>query len=179
MKDTTQRHRNTGARGEFLLVSKALLFGAQGLSDGALLTYLAVASHDWWEPERGARKGYAFPSLRRLAQLRHTTARTIQRHLDELIKGGLIVRRVRPGKPSLLYVSDRFGGDQGLEAQGGKGDDIGVARPTTKTSSLKEGKRKMKSTLTRISTAPNAEVFKKAVSRELPGDPNKKEATRE
>jgi len=104
MEQTNTSKNERGPNAAFVAVPVGVLFGAPWVSDGALVTYLAVSSHDWWEPARGGRKGYVFPSLRRLAELRRTTIRTIQRHLGELIRAGLVARDVRAGRPSLLYV---------------------------------------------------------------------------
>ena len=86
----------------YVIVPVALLVGPTVLSDGAIVTYQVIASHDWREKRLGKRKGFVFPSLSRLAALRRTTARTIQRHIDELKAAGLIVVLARPGKPSLI-----------------------------------------------------------------------------
>jgi hypothetical protein len=99
------RHRNPVAM-DYVIVSRVILVGYPGLSDGAKLTYWVIYSHDWFEPSRGGRKGFAFPTIGRLARLRHTSERTIQRHLGELIAAHLITREERPGRPSLLYIEE-------------------------------------------------------------------------
>jgi hypothetical protein len=99
------RHRNPiGDR--FVIVSRTVLFGYPGISDGAKLTYWVVYSHDWYGPGEEGRKGYVWPTIARIARLRHATERTIQRHLIELIQSGLLARVQRKGKPSILYIEE-------------------------------------------------------------------------
>jgi hypothetical protein len=103
--DYVVRHRNPLAR-DYVMVSQVVLVGYPTLSDGARLTYMVIYGHDWYEAGRGARKGYAYPTVARLARLRHATDRTVQRHLAELIAAGLLTRELRLGKPSLLYIEE-------------------------------------------------------------------------
>src|SRR6266540_3614298 len=97
------RHRNPAAL-EFVILSKVILIGFPHLSDGAKITYCVIYSHDWIEQASGTRKGFVYPSLGRLAAFRHTTDRTVRRHLAELIHSRLITRETRPGKTSILYI---------------------------------------------------------------------------
>lgn len=99
------RHRNPTAR-DWVVVSRVVLLGYHQVSDGAKLTYWVIYSHDWYEPDRGGRKGYVYPTVGRLAQLRHSAVRTIQRHIAELISAGLLTRLERPGKASILYIEE-------------------------------------------------------------------------
>lgn len=99
------RHRNPLAK-DYVIVSAVVLIGYPQVSDGAKLTYWVIYSYDWYDPELGRRKGYAFPTVKRLAELRHSTERTIQNHLAELISAALLTRELRPGKPSILYVEE-------------------------------------------------------------------------
>lgn len=99
------RHRSPISR-EYVIVSRVILVGYPQLSDGAKLTYWVIYSHDWYEPSKKGRKGYVYPTIGRLAQLRHTTTRTIQRHLAELIQARLLTRVMRRGKPSILYIEE-------------------------------------------------------------------------
>lgn len=99
------RYRNPLAR-DFVIVSRVVLIGYPQLSDGAKVTYWVIYGHDWYEADRGGRKGYAYPTIRRLAQLRHTTDRTVQRHLADLIEAGLLTRVFRQGRPSILYIEE-------------------------------------------------------------------------
>lgn len=101
----TFRHRNSTAA-DYIVVSQAILTGYPDLTDGAKLTYLAICSYDWYDPSKGGRKGYVFPTIGRLAQLRSTTARTIQRHLGELILARLLTRVARRGKASVIYIEE-------------------------------------------------------------------------
>jgi DNA-binding transcriptional ArsR family regulator len=82
-----------------------LLYGYRDLSDGAKVTYLAIDSFDWTDAA-GLRKGFAHPSLGRLAKIRGVEKRSVRRHLADLEGVGLITRRERPGKPSLLIIED-------------------------------------------------------------------------
>jgi hypothetical protein len=82
-----------------------LLFGYQNVSDGAKLTYQVIDSFDWSDAA-GLRKGFAHPSLGRLAKMRGVEKRSIRRHLAELEGVSLITRQERPGKPSLLIIED-------------------------------------------------------------------------
>lgn len=104
MEDFTIRRRNL-LRHHFTLTSNVLLFGYRDLSDGAKQTYQAIDSFDWSD-SAGMRKGFAHPSLRRLAEIRARNKRSIRRHLAELEKIGLITRQERPGRPSLLVIED-------------------------------------------------------------------------
>jgi hypothetical protein len=99
------QHRNPLGRG-FLVVSRSLLYGYPSVSDSAKLTYWVIYDHDWNVPEQGGRKGYAYPTVARIARLRRTTDRTIQRHLTELIGVHLLTRDFRPGKANILYIED-------------------------------------------------------------------------
>jgi len=126
------RHRNPGAL-DYVIVSKVVLIGYPEVSDGAKVTYWVIYAHDWVERSSGERKGYAYPSLRRLAALRHTTERTIRRHLAELIGALLITRELRPGKPSVLYIEEPAGEEveQYLRSRG-RGEDKIVRTPGQK-----------------------------------------------
>jgi hypothetical protein len=99
------RHRNPLAH-DYVIVSRVILIGYPQVSDGAKLTYWVIYSHDWYEASRGGRKGYAYPTIGRLARLRNSTERTIQRHLAELIEAELLTREMRPGKASVLYIEE-------------------------------------------------------------------------
>jgi DNA-binding transcriptional ArsR family regulator len=82
-----------------------LLYGYRDLSDGAKVTYLAVDSFDWSDAA-GLRKGFAHPSLGRLAKIRAVEKRSIRRHLADLEGVRLITRQERRGRPSLLIIED-------------------------------------------------------------------------
>jgi hypothetical protein len=104
MESLIIRHRNR-LRHHYTVTSNVLLYGYRDLSDGAKVTYLAVDSFDWSDSV-GLRKGFAHPSLGRLAKIRGVEKRSIRRHLGELEGVSLITRRERPGKPSLLIIED-------------------------------------------------------------------------
>jgi DNA-binding MarR family transcriptional regulator len=97
--------RRVRPKRHFTLTSNVIIFGYRSLTDAEKLTYQAVDSFDWPDPH-GKRKGYAYPSIRTLAQLRGIAERTIQRHLARLEEVGLLVREVRPGRTSLLWVEE-------------------------------------------------------------------------
>src|SRR3712207_35354 len=49
---------------------------------------------------------YVYPAVETIAKIRHTSARTIQRHIRELIKAKLLTRIRQRNKPSILYIED-------------------------------------------------------------------------
>jgi DNA-binding transcriptional ArsR family regulator len=104
MENLIIRRRNR-LRHHYTVTSNVLLFGYSGLSDGARLTYQVVDSFDWSDAA-GLRKGFAHPSLGRLAKIRGVEKRSVRRHLAELEGVGLITREERPGRPSLLIIED-------------------------------------------------------------------------
>jgi DNA-binding transcriptional regulator YhcF (GntR family) len=104
MEDLHVRHRNR-LRHHYTLTSNVLLFGYRSLSDGAKVTYQVVDSYDWTDAH-GTRKGYAYPSLKTLGKVRGVNKKTIQRHLAELERVGLLTREKRPGRPNLLVIED-------------------------------------------------------------------------
>ncbi len=104
MEDLTIRRRNR-LRHHYTLTSNVLLFGYSGLSDPAKLTYQVIDSFDW-NDSAGLRKGFAYPSLGRLAAIRGVDKRSIRRHLAQLEQVGLVTRQKRPGRPSLLVIED-------------------------------------------------------------------------
>jgi len=104
MKDPTIRHRNR-LRHHYTQTSNVLLFGYQSVSDGAKLTYQVIDSFDWSDAA-GLRKGFANPSLRRLAEIRRVDKRSIRRHLAELERARLITRQERKGRPNILVIED-------------------------------------------------------------------------
>ena len=104
MEDLHIKHRSV-LRHHYTRTSNVLLFGYRGLSDSAKITYQVVDSFDWAAPG-GVRKGFAHPSLMRLAAIRGTSARTVRRHLHELEVVGLLSRKERPGNTSLIIIED-------------------------------------------------------------------------
>jgi hypothetical protein len=61
------RHRNPLAK-DFVVISRVVLLGYRQVSDSAKLTYWVIYSFDWYDPNLGARKGYAFPTIQRLCE---------------------------------------------------------------------------------------------------------------
>jgi len=109
MEDFTIRRRNR-LRHHYTITSNVLLFGYKRLSDAAKITYQVIDSFDWSD-SAGLRKGFAHPSLGRLAAIRGVDKRSIRRHLAQLEQAGLITRHERPGKPSLLVIEDPSAGE--------------------------------------------------------------------
>lgn len=123
MEDLQLRHRNR-LRHHYTMTSNVLLFGYKKLSDGAKLTYQVVDSFDW-EDDGGVRKGYAYPSIARVASARGVNERTIQRHLAELEDAALLEREVRVGMPNLLIInepSEKEAGEYLASLRKGEGD---------------------------------------------------------
>jgi DNA-binding MarR family transcriptional regulator len=104
MENVTFRRRNK-LKKRFVITDKVLLYGYSRLSDGAKLTYLALDGFDW-EDEDGVRKGFAFPSKARLAEIRELDERTVQRHVQELEAAGLVTREGRPGQTNIYWIED-------------------------------------------------------------------------
>jgi DNA-binding MarR family transcriptional regulator len=104
MEDLVVRRRNR-LKHHYTLVSNVLLFGYRELTDAEKLTYAAIDSFDWPD-EKGERKGYAYPSVETLADLRGVDRRTIFRHLSSLEKVGLLRREARLGRPTLLWIEE-------------------------------------------------------------------------
>lgn len=136
------RHRNPLAK-DYVIVSRVVLMGYPQLSDGAKVTYWVIYSHDWYEAGRGGRKGYVYPTIGRLALLRHTTARTVQRHLAELIEAGLLTRELHRGKPSVLFIEEPSQEEaEHSRKDEDEGGDIFVGGGVTFLSPLQEDKEK-------------------------------------
>lgn len=150
--DVVIQHRNPLGRG-FLIVSRSLLYGYSAVSDGAKLTYWVVYDHDWNVPELGGRKGYAYPSVARIARLRGTTTRTIQRHLAELIGARLLTREARPGQANVLFIEEPRELAIAPSLLPGPGGDKNVRGGMTKMSPLKQNKEKHKNTVNAFKTS--------------------------
>jgi DNA-binding transcriptional MocR family regulator len=139
-----------------------LLFGYKCLGDSAKLTYQVIDSFDWSDGA-GLRKGYAYPSIRRLAEIRGVDERTIQRHLAQLEEVGLLSRKDRPGRPNLLIIEDPSPVEtqRYLAAFGGgeKGDKYVTPTPDKNvTPHLEEDKEQERQTsLTRLEKASEVE----------------------
>lgn len=87
-------------------MSKVLLYGYTSLSDGAKITFQVIDGYDWEDKDTGDSKGYVFPAVETLAQIRNTSVRTIQRHMLELIQAKLLTRIRRKYKSSILYIEE-------------------------------------------------------------------------
>jgi hypothetical protein len=153
------RHRNPLAR-DYVVVSRVVLVGYPGVSDGAKLTYWVIYDFDWYQPDLGGRKGYAFPTIKRLAALRRTSDRTIQNHLSELIGAGLLTRELRPGKPSILYIEEPSGDEVRVylgsrETHPGSEDFFGGG--VQKSSPQKQHERKQDETVNGVQKKPREE----------------------
>src|SRR6476659_6990577 len=98
--------RRNRLKRHFVTTSNVLLYGYPQLSDAAKITYQVIDGFDWESKDTGDSKGYVFPAVETLATIRHTTVRTIQRHLKELEAAQLLTRQRRQNKPSLLVIED-------------------------------------------------------------------------
>lgn len=98
--------RRNRLKRHFVTTSNVLLYEYPQVSDAAKITYQVIDGFDWESKATGDSKGYVFPAVETLATIRHTTVRTIQRHLHELEAAHLITRQRRQYKPSLLVIED-------------------------------------------------------------------------
>ena len=98
--------RRNRLKKHFVPTSHVLLYCYSKVSDAAKITYQVIDSFDWESKETDDSKGYAFPATEKLATIRKTTKRTIQRHIRELESAGLLTRQRRRYKPSILYIED-------------------------------------------------------------------------
>src|SRR5215216_1517554 len=87
--------RRNRLKRHFVTTSNVLLYGYPQLSDAAKITYQVIDGFDWESKATGDSKGYVFPAVETLATIRHTTVRTIQRHLKELEAAQLLTRQRR------------------------------------------------------------------------------------
>jgi hypothetical protein len=83
-------YRRAPLKEHFVQVAVEILTGYEELSDGALLTYIALLSFDFFDSERGDHKGVAYPSIETLCAKRGKSRSTIYSHLAELEQCGLI-----------------------------------------------------------------------------------------
>lgn len=98
--------RRNKLRKHFVNTSNVLLYCYKQLSDAARTTYQVIDSFDWEEKETGESKGYVFPAVETLADIRGTTTRTVQRHIRELEHVGLLTRQRRSHQASYLFIED-------------------------------------------------------------------------
>jgi hypothetical protein len=94
------------AKDQYINTSLVLLYCYPDLSDAAKVTYQIIDSFDWESKGTGESKGYVFPSIDKLAQIRGTSKRTIFLHIQQLEKAQLLTRERRRNKPSILYIED-------------------------------------------------------------------------
>jgi DNA-binding transcriptional regulator YhcF (GntR family) len=98
-----RRHR---LKRHFVNTSSVLLCGYKFLSDGAKQTYQVIDSLDWENKETGDSKGYVFPAIKTIAEMRSKNWRTVYRQIEELEAVGLLTRQRRRNMPSVLMIED-------------------------------------------------------------------------
>lgn len=98
--------RRNRLKKHFVNTSNVLIYGYQNLSDGAKITYQLIDSFDWEDKDTGDSKGFVYPSIEKLAEIRLAGKRTVFRHIQELEKAKLLTRVRRRNKPSVLYIED-------------------------------------------------------------------------
>ena len=104
-EDIIFRRRNR-LKKHFVNVSNVLLYCYTFVSDAAKITFQVIDGFDWESKHTGESKGYVFPAIETIAKIRHTSVRTIQRHILELIKAQLLTRLRQRNKPSILYIEE-------------------------------------------------------------------------
>lgn len=104
-EDVIFRRRNR-LKKHFVNVSNVLLYCYDFVSDAAKITFQVIDGFDWESKETGESKGFVFPAVETIAKIRHTSVRTIQRHMLELIKAKLLTRVRQRNKPSILYIEE-------------------------------------------------------------------------
>ena len=132
MDNVTFRRRNR-LKKHFVITSNVLLFAYPHVSDAAKVTYQVIDSFDWQDGQ-GLRKGFAYPSVARLAAIRNVTDRTIQRHVDELVDAGLLTKEERTGDTNILYIEDVSREEEERYAKTYVRGDNNVTPPVTKMS---------------------------------------------
>src|SRR3954468_7650099 len=104
-EDIIFRRRNR-LKKHFVNVSNVLLYCYEFVSDAAKITFQVIDGFDWESKETGESKGYVFPAAEMIAKIRHTSVRTIQRHILELIKAKLLTRIRQRNRSSILYIEE-------------------------------------------------------------------------
>ena len=132
MDNVTFRRRNR-LKKHFVITPNVLLFGYPHVSDSAKITYQVIDSFDW-EDGDGLRKGFAFPSKARMADIRGLEERTVQRHIQELEAAGLITREARPGETNIYWIEDISEQEGRLYEEKFLGGDKNVSPGATKMS---------------------------------------------
>jgi hypothetical protein len=102
LEDSMNIRRRNRLKHHFTMTPNVLLFGYRGLTAAEKITFQVIDSFDWSDGT-GLRKGYAFPSLRRIADAQSCDERTIRRHITALERVGLLTRELRPGRSSILF----------------------------------------------------------------------------
>lgn len=98
--------RRNRLKKHFVNTSNVLLYCYEALSDAAKITFQVIDGFDWEDHETGESKGYVYPAVETLANIRKTSTRTIQRHILELIEAKLLTRLRRRNKSSVLYIEE-------------------------------------------------------------------------
>ena len=98
--------RRNRLKKHFVNTSHVLLYCYKTVSAEAKITYQVIDSFDWEEKETGESKGYVFPAVETLADIRGASIRTIQRHIKELEQVGLLTRQRRNHQASILFIED-------------------------------------------------------------------------
>lgn len=98
--------RRNRLKKHFVNTSNVLLYCYEALSDASKITFQVIDGFDWEDHETGESKGYVYPAVETLANIRKTSARTIQRHILELIEAKLLTRLRRRNKSSVLYIEE-------------------------------------------------------------------------
>lgn len=98
--------RRNRLKKHFVNTSNVLLYCYEALSDAAKITFQVIDGFDWEDHETGESKGYVYPAVETLANIRKTSVRTIQRHILELIEAKLLTRLRRRNKSSVLYIEE-------------------------------------------------------------------------
>src|ERR1035437_9969717 len=106
MQEEVVFKRRNRLKKHFVNVSNVLLYGYKALSDAAKITYQVIEGFDWEDKETGDSKGFVFPSIEKIAEIRNAAKRTIFRHIQELEKVLLLTRVRRRNKASILYIEE-------------------------------------------------------------------------
>ena len=141
--------RRNRLRKHFVNTSNVLLYGYRALSGEAKITFQVIESFDWEDKETGDSKGYVFPAIATLADIRGTSERTIYRHIKDLEVVGLLTRQRRSHKASYIFIEDVSQEEADLYMA--RYVDKATRETIKKTSTDKYGKRPMPSQLTKMS----------------------------
>jgi hypothetical protein len=106
IRDEITFQRRNRLKKHFVNTSNVLLYGYRTVSDAAKITYQVIDGFDWEDRATGDSKGYVFPAVETLANIRSTSERTIHRHITELEATGLLTRMRRRYKSSILIIED-------------------------------------------------------------------------